>query len=557
MNTSLRMIIVLGLIAAISAGVLAGVNLLTAPMIEENAKTRLQNTLAQVIDADEFVQQEGTEYDLWHAMKGSNLVGYVVMITGQGYSSAGVDILIGLNTEAVVQGVHIFSHSETPGLGDKIQGGDFLSQFAGKGLDDPIASGTDIDAITGATSSSMAVIGSVRRAVQFTGIHAGLVEQSTLDFASIPDGTYTGVGRGFGGEISVEVTFEGGQLTDLKVLSHSESANISDPALGKIPQAIKEEQTVEVDTVAGATMTSEGIIAAVRNALAEFGGEGPPQPIDISTLLPGKYVGTGKGLRDGLNVEVIVAGGAITDIKVTSHNDSPEYADPAFKAMIPAIIEAQDLEEVDLYSGATLSSEGLINAIRNALRSEVILDITGLADGVYTGEAEGFSGLLRVNFEMVDGCIESMQVENHNDTPGIAVPAFNTMIDAITQEQTLDIDLHSGATYSSQGLLDAIREAIKSGPALDITAISDGVYTGEGDGYIGAMKVEVIIADGVITDIKVLEHNDTPDFLANALNLVAAIKEEQTLDVDLVSGATGSSTGLMQAIKAALSSAGQ
>ena len=57
MKTSLKMIIVLGLIAAISAGALAGVHLWTAPLIEENARIRLQQTLAQVIDAEEFVEQ--------------------------------------------------------------------------------------------------------------------------------------------------------------------------------------------------------------------------------------------------------------------------------------------------------------------------------------------------------------------------------------------------------------------------------------------------------------------------------------------------------------------
>lgn len=557
MNTSLKMILVLGLIAAISAGLLAGVNMWTAPLIEENAQMRLQETLASVIDADEFQEQEGTEYSLWHAQKSGSLVGYVVRLKGQGYSSAGIDILIGLNTEAVVQGVYIFSHSETPGLGDKVTNKDFLSQFAGKGIEDPIAKGTDIDAISGATSSSMAVIGSVRRAVQFVGSYAGLIEDTAIDFAQIPDGVYTGSGRGFGGEITVDVTFAGGELKEVKIISHSESAGIADPALNQVPKSMVDEQAIDVDTVSGATMSSEGIIAAVRNALAEFGGDAPAdEPIDITTLLPGKYTGTAKGLRDGLNVEVIVSGGKITEINVLSHSDTPEYADPAFNALIPVIIEAQDLE-VDLVSGATMSSEGLINAIKNALRSEGILDLTGLSKGEYTGVADGFSGQVQVKFVVKDGEITDIVIVNHNDTPDIANPAFNHLIEAIKESQSLDVDIVSGATYSSKGFLAAIKDGIKNGPALDVTALPDGTFTGTGSGLFAEIKVQVTVSSGTITDIAV-EHNDTPEYANNAVKVITdAIKEKQSLDVDVVSGASATSKGLLEAIEAALKGAVQ
>lgn len=557
MNTSLRMIIVLGLIAAVSAGLLAGVNLLTSDIIEENETIRLTETLSRVIDADEFNVQEDEEYPLWHAEKNGNLVGYVVRLRGQGYSSEGIDILVGLNTEAQVQGVFIFSHSETPGLGDKVADTKFLSQFKGKGIDDPIASGTDVDAISGATSSSTAVIGSVRRAVQFIGAYAGLVEETTIDFAQVPDGVYTGSGRGFGGDITVEVSFEGGQLTKVTIVSHSESAGIADPAISGIPQAMVDEQEIDVDIVSGATMSSEGIIAAVYDALAEFGSGGSDAPIDIGTLLPGKYTGSAKGLKEGLSVEVIVSGGKITAISILSHNDTPDYADPAFAELIPDIIDAQNLD-VDLVSGATFSSEGLINAIKNAFRSEVELDISGLLDGEYTGEADGFSrNPISVSFVVESGRIESMKIVSHEDTPGIADPAFSQLIDAILADQILDVDLVSGATYSSEGMLAAVLNAIKNGPALDVSTLPDGVYQGSASGFKGEMTVELTLNSGEITTIEVLEHSDTPEYANNAFKLIDAILEAQSLEVDVISGATGSSTGLLEAIEAALNSAAQ
>ena len=464
MNQTAKMIVVLGLIAAISAGLLAGVNMLTKDIIAANSEERLYETLAQVIDADEFIRQEETELALWHAMKNGELAGYVVRLVGKGYSSAGIDMLVGLDSEARVTGVLIFSHSETPGLGSKVAAAGYLDQFVGKGLESPFAAGEDVDAISGATSSSMAVIGSVRKAVQFVGAYAGLVEDTSIDFAKVPDGVYTGTGRGFGGDITVNVTFAGGKLTDVEIVSHKESPNVSDPAIKQIPQAMIDEQTVEVDAVSGATMSSEGIKAAVRDALAEFGGQADV-PIDISSLLPGKYTGTARGFSSDITVEVTVAGGKITEITIISQDDTAEVSGPAFAAIIAAIKQEQSLD-VDLVSGATYSSEGLVEAVKNALRSEGVLDLSYLPDGKYIGEAEGFSREpIRVSFTMKDGRISSVQILTHGDTVGVAEPAFSQLSSAIEVGQTLDVDLVSGASYSSQGMLDAMINAIKAGPS--------------------------------------------------------------------------------------------
>ena len=83
--------------------------------------------------------------------------------------------------------------------------------------------------------------------------------------------TFEGVGKGFGGEIKVAATVEGGKLTAVEVLSHGETAGISDPAFAKIPAAIIENQTVAVDTVAGCTFSSKGLIEAITAAWVASG----------------------------------------------------------------------------------------------------------------------------------------------------------------------------------------------------------------------------------------------------------------------------------------------
>ena len=94
-------------------------------------------------------------------------------------------------------------------------------------------------------------------------------------FASAFAQTVTeGIGYGHdGGEIHVNVTQEGDEITSVEITSHNETAGISDPALEQIPQAIVENQTSYVDTVSGATDTSNGIKEAVRDALKKAGFE--------------------------------------------------------------------------------------------------------------------------------------------------------------------------------------------------------------------------------------------------------------------------------------------
>lgn len=84
---------------------------------------------------------------------------------------------------------------------------------------------------------------------------------------ALKDGEYAGVGSGLNGEIEVTVTVTEGKIANVSVDKHEESEGISDPAIEGIPTAIVEKNSTEVETVSGATLTSNGIIEAVNNAL--------------------------------------------------------------------------------------------------------------------------------------------------------------------------------------------------------------------------------------------------------------------------------------------------
>lgn len=88
--------------------------------------------------------------------------------------------------------------------------------------------------------------------------------------AAYKDGTYEGMGDGNHGKITVAVTVKGGKVADVKVVKHTETDMIIQaPIDNLIPEIVKKDGTAGVETIAGATNSSKGIIAAVNDALAK------------------------------------------------------------------------------------------------------------------------------------------------------------------------------------------------------------------------------------------------------------------------------------------------
>ena len=114
-------------------------------------------------------------------------------------------------------------------------------------------------------------------------------------------GTYTGTAAGKNGDVKVEVTFSANAIDSVKVVEHSETAGISDSAIENIPAAIVENQSLAVDTVSGATITSDAILKAVADAVAQAGG-------DVEALKNAAAPAGEKEAKE-LSADVIVVGG--------------------------------------------------------------------------------------------------------------------------------------------------------------------------------------------------------------------------------------------------------
>ena len=92
-------------------------------------------------------------------------------------------------------------------------------------------------------------------------------EATTVIQSKYKDGTYNGSGKGYGGNIIADVTVKDGSITDINIVSaEKEDKAYFDMASGVLEE-IKESQSIDVDTVSGATFSSRGIISAVEEAL--------------------------------------------------------------------------------------------------------------------------------------------------------------------------------------------------------------------------------------------------------------------------------------------------
>lgn len=193
------------------------------------------------------------------------------------------------------------------------------------------------------------------------------------------NGIYTGTGEGYRGKVTVTVKVADGKITELILDDYADDKSYIERAKNRIFQEMISRQNTDVDTVSGATYSSNGLIEAVNKALGNEEGEGkkPEQKESedkqsfieagrFQNLTDGIYTGSADAFRGDVEVQVTVEKQKVTDISILSYCDTEEY----FFRAAPAVIEQMKAEQslnVDAVSGATYSSNGIIHAVANAL----------------------------------------------------------------------------------------------------------------------------------------------------------------------------------------------
>lgn len=340
--------------------------------------------------------------------------------------------------------------------------------------------------------------------------------QTATGSFDLADGVYKGSATGYRGSVTVAVTILDKKIVSIDILSASDDEAFFNRAKGVIDRIIS-SQSLDVDVVSGATYSSNGIIGAVKNALtgekdngvtgkskqestSESESDSSLAEIaavqDASAYKDGTYYGTGKGFAGNIKVKVDIAGGKISAISIVSTKDGDSYVKNA-SSLLDTIVEKQSTN-VDTVSGATFSSRGIIAAVRSALSQAAV--------------SENTAG-------------------NNTDKQGAAEASGNGQADE-----------NSSGSASEQGTEGTL-------PYVD------GIYYGTSEGYKGDIKVAVVIQDKTLKAILVTEKQDDEPFITNAMDVLKNMMKKQSADVDTVSGATYSSKGLIGAVKAAFEEA--
>ena len=194
----------------------------------------------------------------------------------------------------------------------------------------------------------------------------------------------------------------------------------------------------------------------------------------------------------------------------------------------------------------------------------VVLDgAFDLADGTYEGSANGFSGKIKVSVVIKNQTIRSINILSNSDDEAFFNRAKEGVTASILAKQSTDVDTVSGATYSSRGIINAVKDALSSSDGEEQTvvakgdfALNDGYYEGTGNGFAGPVKLFIEIKDKSIIGIYIVKTSDDAGFFNRAKEgVTASILEKQSTDVDTVSGATYSSRGIIEAVSNAMEAA--
>ena len=385
----------------------------------------------------------------------------------------------------------------------------------------------------------------------------------------------------------------------------------------KTPQAKKYEasETEDISQIKEA-LAKESTAAMAETTKKNTTKKGKKGAIDVKD---GTYKGSANGYGGKVTVNVTVSKKTMTAIDVVS---APGETDSFFqraKGVINEMLTAKSTD-VDVVSGATYSSKGIIGAVKNALFGTESNNATAAAnagnaggsapsvskvsesgtwkDGTYTGSGKGFGGTISVKVTVKDGKISAIDVTSASGETASYFSKAKGIIPKMISGQTTNVDAASGATYSSNGIITAVRNALSKAEtgksstkkkkkknkknkkknsgsnsnnnnnniAAPAEGYEDGTYTGSaacsGEQFKEySVTANVTIKNGKISAVEIsstakgtnLKQFMSRDEIKNLPSLI--VSKNGTSGVDAVSGATYSSHAIFNAVNDALSKA--
>ncbi len=511
-------------------------------------------------------------------------------VKGEGLTGK-IDIVVTLNDDGTIANVAVNgtdSDMDAAFLAN-CQNDAFLGQFVGKTI--PVEG---IDVVAGATVSSNGIINAVNT------VAPAAAEEPAVEEPAVAGTEYAVQGEGLTGKIDLTVTVaEDGTIANVAV--NGTDSDMDSAFLAKCDEAFLSQfvgKTIPVegiDVVAGATVSSNGIINAV-NTVVPAAAEEPA--VEEPAVAGTEYAVQGEGLTGKIDLTVTVAeDGTIAKVVV---NGTDSDMDSAFLAKCDEAFLSQfvgktiPVEGIDVVAGATVSSNGIINAVNTvapAAVEEPAVEEPAVEEpaveepaveaktGHAVASAQGFAGPVAVDVTVENGLITALKIgdEQFSETAGFGAKALeeafvNQFIGKALPIEKTDIDAIAGATITTDAVIAALNKAYEKvgaeeeAPAVEAPAAEEVKGTevkGTAQGFIDPVNVTVIVAeDGTIAKVTVEESTSATDaafvhkcqedaFVSQFVGKTAPVAEE---DITVITGATASSKAVVAAVNNAAAS---
>lgn len=223
--------------------------------------------------------------------------------------------------------------------------------------------------------------------------------------------------------------------------------------------------------------------------------------VSAFALTAGEYVGEAQGFGGTVTVKITVDDAAVTAAEITADNETAAIGGAAAESLAAAMIGATSADDIEVVTGATITSTAVKEALGKALAAangeETANDApVAFTAGTYTGTAKGYNGAVEVTVTFSDTAVTEVVVGANLETDHVGTVAFEPVIADILAANGTGVDVVSGATFSSNAVRNAVNDAAEQAGCTNMDAFKAATVQHEAQAPIEETYDIVVVGAG-------------------------------------------------------------